>query len=606
MNDTTKLVLPNLNLAREITEKFLNDDNPVLNKDAFYMFSISKFILLKEKIIKKDSVNSILYFDNIKNKDYIPAILYFYKELLNNGSFKRNKTSVVLKDSSSNTEELENAIWCLNKIRDSLAHGKYFIDTNKDCISINNTAQDNSYSLVFDVPIELLNSFTFIVENRNDNFDKKAYNDYLINQYSDFQTYSDDDYLKRITSYIYNYYKYNDYLFKNDNTFIKKYKGMSSHVDYNYDDNKIYNYIKSDSNNIDSMLDDYKQFKRNINYIDRDKFINNYKKEIINIPKEDNINDLNINYILKEDLELLSFEELRRYAKILLMIRPTNKDEGLLYYRLLKEYKELLKQYKESKATEEFGRKTESLMKEMKKIIGIKDKQVKSNAIISLYNYMSIAFSQLEEIDYSKIKTESLFIDFTPKGEVEGTAVNYFNTINAINKKCEEFNNIMESHIINYDNNQNQRYRHSLMDSFVKFYVETMESFGRRNKFIIDSVRNSIEHANYKYHKSYIVLYDQTDHNDDNTIKFIAAARPEKMFEISKQIENSKNNEYLLSDFVKQLSSTLETEAFERTWNNMNKLSMIIFGKELDLNYSMENMYQEALLTVMKQAGLKQ
>ena len=38
----------------------------------------------------------------------------------------------------------------------------------------------------------------------------------------------------------------------------------------------------------------------------------------------------------------------------------------------------------------------------------------------------------------------------------------------------------------------------------------------------------------------------------------------------------------------------------------MNKLSMIIFGKELDLEYSMENMYQEALLTVMKQAGLKQ
>ena len=54
--------LPNLDLARTITESFFNEDNPHLGIDAFYMFSVSKFILLKERIIKKDSINKKSYF----------------------------------------------------------------------------------------------------------------------------------------------------------------------------------------------------------------------------------------------------------------------------------------------------------------------------------------------------------------------------------------------------------------------------------------------------------------------------------------------------------------------------------------------------------------
>ena len=82
----SKLTLPNLNLARMITEKFLAEDNPHFGQDAFYMFSVSKFILLKERIIKKDSINNILYFDNSKFNAYIPIILDFYKQILKSGS----------------------------------------------------------------------------------------------------------------------------------------------------------------------------------------------------------------------------------------------------------------------------------------------------------------------------------------------------------------------------------------------------------------------------------------------------------------------------------------------------------------------------------------
>ncbi len=564
MIETDKLVLPNIKLAREITEQFLKYDDPILNKDAFYMFSISKFILLKEKIIKKDSVNSILYFDNIKNKEYIPIIMYFYQELLKNGSYKRNKTSVVLKDETLNIKNLKDAIWCINKIRDALAHGKYVIDTKRDCISINNVAQDNSYSLEFDIPIELLNSFTLIVGKNDSIIDDK----YLVEP-TDYVEDKKADYINRFSKYIFNYNKYKDNLINND---LKN---------FYYDNNinkKIY---------IDKSI-----YKNDTNYIIPDIY--------------DNSIDPSIYYLLNHNLDKLSLEELYRYARILLTVKPKDEDK-ISYVKLIKEYKKLLDLYNENQRDSEFSKKTRKLIDEMKKIIGIKDKQINSSAITSLYNYMSIVFSQIKDIDYSKIKTESLLIDFAPKGKIEGTAINYNNTIDAIKKKCEEFNNMMESHIENYDNNQNQRYRHSLMDSFVRFYIETLESMGRRNKFIIDSVRNSIEHANYNYYdKGYIVLHDQTDHNDNNTIKFIAASKPFQMFELTKQIENSKNNEYLLSDFVKQLTTILDNDTFERTWNNMNRLSMIIFGKELDLSYSMENMYQEALLTVMNQVKLKQ
>ena len=116
----SKLALPNLNLARMVTEKFLNDDNPHLGQASFYMFSVSKFILLKERIIKKYSVNNILYFDSKKFKGYIPIILDFYKQIIKSGSYKRNNTVIELTDESIRTERLENAIWCFNKVRDSL------------------------------------------------------------------------------------------------------------------------------------------------------------------------------------------------------------------------------------------------------------------------------------------------------------------------------------------------------------------------------------------------------------------------------------------------------------------------------------------------------
>lgn len=567
-------ILPNLNLARLIIESFFNSDNPRLGQDAFYMFSVSKFILLKERIIKKDSKNNILYFNNVKFKNYIPIILEFYKQIKENGSYKRNDTAIELTDNSMKSQKLEDAIWCFNKIRDSLAHGKYSFDFKRKCIIIDNVAGDNSYSLNCEISIDLLNSFTFFVEENINEVDKEKlkqlYKTYIKKMTSSF----DVDNKVYYNPYIYHYIPYNSYNISSvaNNPIIDNSEIISNNYYYsNIDDNipitKGYEFDKTSYS--DQLLDN-----------------------------DNTITVQEIDFVLNQEIDKLSIEELCKLAKLLLLVKPKNTKEKEQILVLLKQFKLLLSQYDTKKDDKEYSRKAENLIVEMQNILGIKNSCKNPNAIISLYNYMSLVFSQTEEIDYSRLKIHPMLINFTPKNKIEGTAVNYFNTINSIIRKCEEFNLKIESHISNYDNNQNEGLRHYLMDSLAKFYNEIMMSLGIKNKYVIDSVRNSVEHGNYKYHKKeYVVMYDQTDHANDDTIKFISAMRPKELFNLTKQIESGKSEEFLLGDFVNQLSSIISNELFERTWSNLNKLSNIIFGKELNLEYTMENMYLEALAT---------
>ena len=142
------------------------------------------------------------------------------------------------------------------------------------------------------------------------------------------------------------------------------------------------------------------------------------------------------------------------------------------------------------------------------------------------------------------------------------------------------------------------------MDDFAKFYTDTMSSIGNKNKLIIDSVRNSIEHGHFNYNeKGDIEMHDQTNQNDDRTIKFVATSSPEDLCELTKEIESNSKEDYLISDFVKQLKMTLDADTFNETWNNLQKLSNIVFGKELDLDITMEKTFQEALAIDLKLAA---
>ena len=557
----SNLFKPNLELARQIADRFLNGKDTLLNKETFYMFSIAKFILLKEKIIKKDSNNNILFFDDGKYKEYEPIIFEFYRQVLLTGSYKRNNTTVEFEKDKYRSKSEEDAIWCFNKIRDCLAHGNYVFNFDKKSIVIEVCAADNSSALNCNIPINLLNSFTFFIDN-NDNLSKED----ITKKYK--------DYIKSITK-VFNV-KEEDY--NNNNEYILKYNPKVLNINKSY--YKGLGLPKGSGNSIEN----YDYDNENIEY-DYD----SYTKDTM---KYNNDNEYDIDTVdISDKLEI---KELCNYAERLIMIKPKTK-EGLVKRR------ELLLETKELLLLEKSTIDTKKLIKEIKQIMGIKEKKIDSYGIVSLYNYMSLVFSQTEDLDYSKLKTHQLVFAFVK----EGIGTNYSNVVESIRKRCEQFNENMNNNLSNYEEYKSERYRHVLMTSFINFYNDILVSLGNKNKYIIDSIRNSIEHGNFESNSDgYIELVDQNNQNDESSVNFIAKARPFDLFDLSEQIE-AKDNSYLIRDFMEQLTSVVELELFEETWNNLNKLSFIIFNKNLELDYTMEKMCHEALATVIKKVGIK-
>ena len=176
-----------LDASRKMTESFISGKKFNFGIESFYMFSISKFILLKEKIIKKDSSERTIYFDDIKYRKYIPIILMIYNVMLKNGNIRFNNINVKL-ESNQNNNQLKNAVWFINKLRNSLAHGNYFIDIENQCVVIHSKSVDEDYYLHCTLPLSLLNTFSFYVDRPSsiEINSKSAYQKYIKNISDDF------------------------------------------------------------------------------------------------------------------------------------------------------------------------------------------------------------------------------------------------------------------------------------------------------------------------------------------------------------------------------------------------------------------------------------
>ena len=146
-----------IRLSRELLEKYLFNLDISLSKEHFFQLVISKFILMKEKLVKKSNINKnekVLYFDNIRNRKYILVIYLIYDYIKNevdigNASYTKNNIDVIFRypQDKNATNKLKEAIWVFNKLRDSFAHpNNYEFDLENDMVIINNVTND--YSLV--------------------------------------------------------------------------------------------------------------------------------------------------------------------------------------------------------------------------------------------------------------------------------------------------------------------------------------------------------------------------------------------------------------------------------------------------------------------------
>lgn len=565
-----------IKLSRELVENLLDGNKKKLGKEYYLMFTISKFILLKESILKKDSANKILYFNNVKYAKYIPVILSFADEIKKNGDYKIDDTSIMLKENNIDSKKLTESLWLFNKVRDSLAHGQYTIDLENDSLLINNdhsNCENNSYKLICSIPIELLNSISFYIEKVDEKSDakelSKAYREYLeettANYDVDDRILFNDNYINNINKYYDNKY----YILKND--YNDKYDILNKNYEkkYYYNDKCYYN----------------------------DKYYDDEIKRLFNN---------------------LTIKELQGLVEQLLKYKPRNEKQKEQTNQLIRKLKSL-EVYKIEKQ-KEFDDKTSELMREISDILGIKVETKNSNAAIALYMYMNLVFSQNNEIDYSHICLRDLLISVNPykytdkveevsnssddrRQKIINFEKNYINIKNYINKLCVEFSEKMDTRIEAYYNNPSENFRYSLMNNYAEFYTLIMNSIGNRNQLIITSLRNSVEHGNYLVRENgYLGLYDQIDHSDDKDIKILCGALPQQLFNITKTIElsNSKDK-YIMDDFFKELETIIDKTLLNNVMNTMNNLSKITFGKDIDANNSMEHMYQESIADAISQ-----
>lgn len=248
---------------------------------------------------------------------------------------------------------------------------------------------------------------------------------------------------------------------------------------------------------------------------------------------------------------------------------------------------------------EPISRYLEKLFSEVYNLLLIDSKQENSFLIIALYNYMALVFSKQYNLSNKYLNMRNLNINFDLLER--GAGIEYFKVVKCIENKCRSFNKKISTLISLYNENANNRFRRTLINEFNAFYNSILEKLGMKNELINTSIRNGVEHGLYKYNEyGEIVISDQLSHNDLNTKKFELTSSPQDLFQLVSDIENNKNS-FKINDFLEELLNIINPNVVEYLMINLNKLSIIIFGEELNLNYTMEQMYQEEIANVIKE-----
>ncbi len=133
-----------------------SEGNVDFNKSDFILLVISKFLLLKEKVIKKDDNNNVHLMTN-KYNDIINAIGNYI-------ATHATKLSLYGIDVfGTNDPLLRKNIIIVQRLRNAIAHNYYDIDYENNMLIINNCGVYNGYryDLVCNVPISLLDTFIY-------------------------------------------------------------------------------------------------------------------------------------------------------------------------------------------------------------------------------------------------------------------------------------------------------------------------------------------------------------------------------------------------------------------------------------------------------------
>ena len=525
---------------RELVEILLSGNTQKLTKVHFFSFSIAKFVLIKEKILIKTGQRKF-YFGKKQKAKYMPMIMKFKEEIIKNASYVVN--NIEIESEEKLTPEEKEALWFFNKVRDSLVHNKYNIDLDSNTINIDNV--NDTYSLKCSIPIELFNSITFYIEKSiNSNDDFSDYNKDYLNSY--------DNYMNEMAS-LYNFDK--EELANNYNLF---------NFDKVYDNKKIYNDDKIHNNKIDDNIYDDKNIY-NILYV-------KHGKEIL---EELQNNELNILFNKLLNSPKVSNEKLSDVVGLLKDIQQKSKNSPKTEIEI-----------------DEIDKMTSELIKEISRILGVRN----NDAAIGLYNYMCITLSEIEDRQddyaYMGLNPNPRFMQF-----LNGRDINYNSKISKIKKVCCSFNEKVEPLIKSYKEHPNNAFKRSLATTFTKFYSEIISLLRQKNEIIVSSFRNSVEHGNYSLiENNSVFLYDMTNPNDLQSIKFAYENSVRNVFSLMTKIDDNNRNNYTFIKFAFDLSSIVQDKGEEyKILNNLMELSKIILGTGINIDDNVEEIYNKLI-----------
>ena len=145
-----------INRARELID-IIREGKPIPIEHK-NMLSITTFVQTKEIILPKDEDETgkkHLYFNYEEYKDYIPYMKNILSTVKNGFDKSNDTTTIHIINGPENDPTLIDSLLLISRIRDSIRHGHYIIDDDKNKVIINENEQ-NSYSLNCKIPLAYL------------------------------------------------------------------------------------------------------------------------------------------------------------------------------------------------------------------------------------------------------------------------------------------------------------------------------------------------------------------------------------------------------------------------------------------------------------------
>ena len=587
-----------LTSALELLRKVLIPGDTKFTKVDWQMLQVARFLVSKEKFIKRDADNIVLHYGSVSSFYFIDELsqdLYdVAKYIYDNSSSlvidrtKRVKYNINLdpKFKRYKNPTFEEAVIIINMVRNSIAHGKAFIDSENSLLRMNNSMMDetNNGILKFDIkaeiPISMLakldvaniasrNTNVFIdqvfeaIANRN--FISEGNNIILLLNHHDEEV----RFTLSIRRFIELYYEFEK---SNKNTRLLK-KNIN---EFNYDKYHDFNFAikKKESERFrcvggKGVFDEFKAKKDLKNLSSILELISNQPEKAID-PS-----------IVKMFLELIQSESIPYDVRI-----------GAMAF------------YREVTNSINFHKSAEESIDALSSMFGIKDEE-RSIEFVALYNYLTLLFASYPLKEGNALLTEfidlsTLSIDISNTRDIEIT--NFYKDVEKIIKK----------HLTKFNNNRDQyNYERPCLTEYLKCITEILRKFKTRNNAYIRHIRNAVEHSDMRLVGQSIELRDYIHSSNMIDKTFRSRIHMSKLIELSaaysyiyniptykeyqtfvKDDENSFLS-FTFTDMFRELGKGIAPDLIQEFIEMLNELSLVGLGREFDADSDVVDLVEE-------------